>query len=83
MHVKHVARWQNQLSGKPTVSIGFLTRLQADLIDISSVSYDGYNLIMHVLPSKETIHVAKNLRNIFYTHEPPKILQNDNGKEFV
>lgn len=83
------------ISGKPIVSIGFLTRLQVDLIDMRSVSYDGNNFIMHAkdhfskftwlyaLPSKEAIHVAKNLRNIFHTFGPPKILQSDNGKEFV
>ncbi|CAF3372080.1 unnamed protein product [Rotaria socialis] len=83
------------ISGKPIVSIGFLTRLQVDLIDMRSVSYDGFNFIMHAkdhftkftwlyaLPSKEAIHVANNLRNMFYTFGPPKILQSDNGKEFV
>ncbi|CAF4391972.1 unnamed protein product [Rotaria magnacalcarata] len=83
------------ISGKPIVSIGFLTRLQVDLINMRSVSYEGYTFIMHskdhftkftwlyALPSKEAIHVANNLRNIFYTFGPPKILQSDNGKEFV
>ncbi|CAF4131102.1 unnamed protein product, partial [Adineta steineri] len=33
--------------------------------------------------SKEAINVANNLRNIFYTFGPPKILQSDNGKEFA
>jgi hypothetical protein len=82
-------------SGKPIVSIGFLTRLQVDLIDMRSTSYNGYNFIMHAkdhftkfswlfpLPSKEAMHVANHLRNIFYTFGPPKILQSDNGKEFV
>ncbi|CAF4418266.1 unnamed protein product, partial [Rotaria magnacalcarata] len=61
------------ISGKPIVSIGFLTCLQVDLIDMRSVSYEGYNFIMHAkdhftkftwlyaLPSKEAIHVANNL----------------------
>jgi len=82
-------------AGKPIISIGFLTRLQVDLIDMRSASYDGYNFIMHVkdhftkfswlyaLKSKEAIHVANNLRQLFYTFGPPKILQSDNGKEFV
>jgi hypothetical protein len=82
-------------SGKPIVSVGFLTRLEVDLIDMRSVSHDGYNFIMHckdhftkfswlyALTSKEAIHVAKHLREIFYTFGPPKILQSDNGKEFV
>ncbi|CAF3436338.1 unnamed protein product [Rotaria socialis] len=89
------AEFPTPISGKPIVSIGFLTRLQVDLIDMRSVSYDGFNFIMHAkdhftkftwlyaLPSKEAIHVANNLRNMFYTFGPPKILQSDNGKEFV
>jgi len=83
------------ISGKPVISIGFLTRLQVDLIDMRSVSYNGYNFIMHAkdhftkfawlyaLPSKEAFHAANNLRNIFYIFGPPKILQSYNGKEFV
>jgi hypothetical protein len=83
------------ISGKPIISVGFLTRLQVDLIDMSSISYNDQKFIMHVkdhftkfswlfaLPSKEAINVANNLRNIFYTFGPPKILQSDNGKEFV
>ncbi|CAF4781538.1 unnamed protein product [Rotaria socialis] len=81
--------------GKPIISIEFLTRLQVDLIDMRSVQYNGFNFIMHVkdhftklswlfsLSSKEARHVAFNLKNIFYTFGPPKILKSDNGKEFV
>ncbi|CAF2076371.1 unnamed protein product [Rotaria magnacalcarata] len=66
-----------------------------DLIDMRSVQYNGFNFIMHVkdhfkkfswlfsLPTKEARHVALNLKNIFYTFGSPKILQSDNGKEFV
>ena len=83
------------ISGKPIVSIGFMTRMQVDLIDMRSVAYDGFNFIMHAkdhftkfswlcaLPSKEAKNVASQLRTIFYTFGPPKILQSDNGKEFV
>ncbi|CAF2086643.1 unnamed protein product [Rotaria magnacalcarata] len=82
-------------SGKPIISVGFLTRLQVDLIDMRSMKHDGFNFIMHAkdhftkfswlfaLPSKEAHHVALHLRNLFYTFGPPKILQSDNGKEFV
>ncbi|CAF3418641.1 unnamed protein product [Rotaria socialis] len=82
-------------SGKPIISIGFLTRLQVDSIDMRSMKHDGFNFIMHAkdhftksswlfaLPSKEAHHVALHLRNFFYTFGPPKILQSDNGKEFV
>jgi len=83
------------ISGKPIVSVGFLTRLQVDLIDMRSMEHNGFKFIMHVkdhftkfswlsaLPSKEAVNVAANLRQIFYTFGPPKILQSDNGKEFV
>ncbi|CAF2083011.1 unnamed protein product [Rotaria magnacalcarata] len=82
-------------SGKPIISIDFLNRLQVDSIDMRSIKHDGFNFIMHAkdhftkfswlfaLPSKEAHHVALHLRNIFYTFGPPKILQSDNGKEFV
>lgn len=83
------------IAGKPIVSIGFLTRLQVDLIDMRSIEYNNYKFIMHLkdhftkfswlfaLTSKEAKHVAYNLRNVFYTFGPPKILQSDNGKELV
>lgn len=86
---------QKPICGKPIVSISFMTRLQVDLIDMRSVSFDGINFILHAndhftkfswsfsLPSKEAKHVAIQLRTIFYTFGPPKILQSDNGKEFV
>jgi hypothetical protein len=87
--------FQKPISGKPIISIGFLTRVQMDLIDMRSVQYEDSKFILHVkdhftkfswlfaLPTKEAKHVATNLRNIFYTSGPPKILQSDNGKEFV
>jgi hypothetical protein len=83
------------ISGKPIVSVGFLTRMQVDLIDMRSTEYQGFKFIMHVkdhftkfswlfpLASKEAVHVAKNLKSIFCTFGPPTILQSDNGKEFV
>jgi len=83
------------ISGKPIISIGFLTRMQMDLIDMRSTEYNGFNFIMHVkdhftkfswlfaLSSKEAKFVANNLKGIFCTFGPPTILQSDNGKEFV
>ena len=77
------------------MSIGFLTRLQVDLIDMRSMIYNEFTFIMHCkdhftkfswlfpLKSKEAIGVAINLKQLFYTFGPPKILQSDNGKEFV
>lgn len=72
-----------------------MTRMQVDLIDMRSVSYEGFNFIMHAkdhftkfswlhaLQTKEAKNVAQQLQSIFYTFGPPKILQSDNGKEFV
>lgn len=72
-----------------------MTRLQMDLIDMRSVAFHGFNFILHVkdhftkfswltpLPSKEAKHVADFLCQLFYTFGPPRILQSDNGKEFV
>lgn len=86
---------QKPPSGKPIVSIGFLTRLQIDLIDMRNMQYDNYKFILHAkdhftkfswlypLMSKEAAQVSTHLRNIFYSFGPPKILQSDNGKEFV
>ena len=60
-----------------------MTRMQVDLIDMRSVSYGGFNYIMHakdhftkfswlsVLTSKEAKYVAEQLRNIFL----PLVLQ--------
>lgn len=70
-------------------------RSKVDLIDMRSVSFGGSNSIMHAkdyfskfswlsaLLSKQAKYVAEHLRNIFFTFVPPKILQSDNGKEFV
>ena len=72
-----------------------MTRLQVDLIDMRSVASGGFNFILHAkdhftkfswlyaLPTKEAKYVAEKLRNIFYTFGAPRILQSDNGKEFV
>jgi Integrase core domain len=83
------------LAGKPIISTGFMTRMQMDLIDMRSVTYGGFNFVFHAkdhftkyswlsaLPSKEAKYVATELQKIFYTFGPPRILQSDNGKEFV
>lgn len=77
------------------VSIGFLTRLQIDLIDMRTRPDGDLKWILHcrdhftkyswafALKSKEAQEVAKNLVNLFYQFGPPKILQSDNGKEFT
>ncbi|CAF4124122.1 unnamed protein product [Rotaria magnacalcarata] len=57
--------------GKPIISVGFMTRMQIDLVDMRSVEYN------------EAINVAETLKSIFYQFGPPRILQSDNGREFV
>jgi hypothetical protein len=81
--------------GKPIVSVGFMTRMQVDLVDMRSSEYNNYKWIFHAkdhfskyswlfpMVSKEAINVAHILQLIFYQFGPPKILQSDNGREFV
>ncbi|CAF4388668.1 unnamed protein product [Rotaria magnacalcarata] len=83
------------VTGKPIVSVGFMTRMQIDLVDMRSVEHNGFKWIFHAkdhfskyswlypLTSKEAINVAEVLKSIFYQFGPPRILQSDNGREFV
>ncbi|CAF1021745.1 unnamed protein product [Rotaria magnacalcarata] len=69
--------------------------MQVDLVDMRSVEYNGFKWIFHAkdhfskyswlypFPSKEAINVAETLKSIFYQFGPPRILQSDNGREFV
>ncbi|CAM4953460.1 unnamed protein product [Rotaria socialis] len=69
--------------------------MQIVLVDMRSVEYNGFKWIFHAkdhfskyswldpLPSKEAINVAETLKSIFYQFGPPRILQSDNGREFV
>ncbi|CAF4580555.1 unnamed protein product [Rotaria socialis] len=69
--------------------------MQIDLVDMRSVEYNGFKWIFHAkdhfskyswldpLPSKEAINVAETLKSSFYQFGPPRILQSDNGREFV
>ncbi|CAF1268580.1 unnamed protein product [Rotaria magnacalcarata] len=82
-------------ASKPIVSIGYLTRIQIDLIDMRCRPDGSFKWILHVkdhftkfswvypLESKEAEPVAEKLLNQFYSFGPPRILQSDNGKEFV
>lgn len=66
-----------------------------DLIDMRSLEYDGFNWIFNAkdhftkyswlfpLTSKEAVNVVTVLKSIFYQFGPPRILQSDNGREFV
>ncbi|CAF1570775.1 unnamed protein product [Rotaria magnacalcarata] len=80
---------------KPIVSIGYFTRLQVDLIDMRSIPNGEYKWILHAkdhftkflwtypLQSKEAEPVAQKFLQQFYSFGAPRILQSDNGKEFV
>ena len=82
-------------TGKPIISLGFLTRVQVDLIDMSSRPDADYKWILHArdhftkyswaypLMSKKAEEVAEKLIDIFCQFGPAKILQSDNGREFV
>ena len=60
-----------------------------------SMEYNNFKWIFHAkdhfskyswlypLKSKEAINVAETLKSIFYQFGPPRILQSDNGREFV
>ncbi|CAF3566103.1 unnamed protein product [Rotaria socialis] len=75
--------------------MGYLTRLQMDFIDMRNVQDEKYKWILHTmdhftkfswaysLKSKEVKSVADKLLQQFYSFGAPRILQSDNGKEFV
>jgi hypothetical protein len=77
------------------VSVGFLTRLQIDLIDLRTRPDKEFQWILHCrdryskfswgysLKSKEAQFIADHLITLFYQFGPCKILQSDNGKEFT
>lgn len=77
------------------ISLGFMTRLQMDLIDMRTRPDGDFKWILHIrdhftkfswgfaIPSKEARHVAEKLVEIFFQFGPCKILQSDNGKEFT
>ena len=72
-----------------------MTRMQMDLIEMRSAEYNGFKWIFHAKNhfskfswlrpsiSKEAVGVAEILKFIFYEFGPPRILQSDNGREFV
>ncbi|CAM4764615.1 unnamed protein product [Rotaria magnacalcarata] len=80
------------IADKPITSISFLTRIQMDLIDMRSIPDGGFHWILHTkdrfakfswayaLKTKEAQPVAEKLLHQFYSFEPPRILQSDNGK---
>uniref|UniRef100_A0A673CDC6 Gypsy retrotransposon integrase-like protein 1 n=1 Tax=Sphaeramia orbicularis TaxID=375764 RepID=A0A673CDC6_9TELE len=82
-------------SAKPIFSLGFLTRVQVDLIDMTSRPDGDFKWILHArdhyskfswafpLTSKRAAEVAEKLVMLFSMFGPPRILQSDNGREFV
>ena len=81
---------------RPIKSGGYNERGQVDLIDMRScMTSDDYCYILHyqdhftkfsilkALRSKETTEVSHHLYDIFTLIGAPKILQSDNGNEFV
>lgn len=81
---------------RPITSSGYGGRGQVDLIDMRSCkTTDNYCFILHyqdhftkfsilkALYSKRTSEVSKQLYDIFTIIGAPKILQSDNGNEFV
>jgi hypothetical protein len=77
------------------ISLGFMTRLQMDLVDMRTRPDGDMKWILHcrdhftkfswayTIPSKEARHVADNVLSLFYQFGPCRILQSDNGKEFT
>jgi transposase InsO family protein len=77
------------------ISLGFMTRLQIDLIDMRTRPDGEFKWILHcrdhftkyswvyALTRKEARQVAENLVQLFFQFGPCKILQSDNGKEFT
>ena len=81
---------------RPITSVGYGERGQVDLIDMRSCkTSDDYCYILQyqdhftkfsvlrALRSKQTSEVAEQLYDIFTLFGAPKILQSDNGNEFV
>ncbi|XP_025407815.1 KRAB-A domain-containing protein 2-like [Sipha flava] len=80
---------------KPIVSKDFNERGQVDLVDFQSLPDGKYKWILNYqdhhtkfislfpLESKRAVEVASNLLTIFLTFGAPKVLQSDNGREFV
>jgi hypothetical protein len=82
-------------AGKRIISLGFLTRMQVDIIDMTSHPDNDFKYIMHArdnfskfswaypLTQKTAENVANKLMLTFSQFGPPRILQLDNGREFV
>ena len=82
-------------TGKSIMLLRFLTRVQVDLIDMTSRTDNDFRYIMHArdqfskfswaypLVNKNAAGVAERLITIFTQFGPPLILQSNNGHTFV
>ena len=83
------------IAGKSIMFLRFLTRVQLDLIDMTSRTDNTFRYIMHArdhfskyswaypLVNKNAAAVAETLKKIFTQFGPPLILQSNNGRTFV
>ena len=83
------------IAGKSIMLSRFLTRVQVDLIDMTSRTDNDFRYIMHArdqfskfswaypLVNKNAAGVAERLITIFTQFGPPLILQSNNGHTFV
>ncbi|CAF1150067.1 unnamed protein product [Didymodactylos carnosus] len=86
---------KNHVVPKAIISLGFMTRVQIDLIDLRTRPDKQFNWILHcrdhfskyswafALPTKEAHYVLEKLQQLFYQFGPCRILQSDNGREFT
>ena len=89
---------KNPPSGRPMIALGFLTRVQMDLIDFSSRPDGDYRYILHVrdhfskyswafpLTSKRASEVAEKIVELFCTFGPakiPEVQQKKRGREYL
>jgi hypothetical protein len=90
----HIRLFFGQID-KPITSVGYLTRIQIELIDMRCSPDGTFKWILHVkdhsskfswaypLESEDAESVAEKLLNQFYSFGAPLILQSNNGNEFV
>nr|XP_045591594.1 KRAB-A domain-containing protein 2-like [Procambarus clarkii] len=96
-HICNLKRLPRRKKGviRPIVSASFAERGQMDLINMQQEGGCVYKYILHsqdhltkfsvlrALRSKRAIEVARHLLDIFALLGAPRILQSDNGREFV
>ncbi|XP_035699879.1 KRAB-A domain-containing protein 2-like [Branchiostoma floridae] len=80
---------------RPVISLGFMTHMQIDIIDMTNRPDRDYRWVLHIqdhftnyswthpLTSTQALEVADKLVQTFCLFGSPRILQSDNGEEFV